>query len=446
MNLNYEDNKLSSTNNKSIIGINYEEEEEEVEEEDNNEYTSIVKKQLKDDTTDSDEYAPIIKNKLDIKIAIIMTILGTGYLFPFESYLMSLDYFSMLYPDKKIYSTFPFLYMGAIAMTFLFFLKFPNFGSHAKRMVFGFGFYILIMITVPLINFTSIGGSFASYIITLILFILTGIVDGFVQGTVYAIAGLFGPQYTQFTQIGVGLAGLIVAITRIISKVSFPHTEHGIKVGSLVYFLVSAFIIFIALLSFLYLLKLPIADELRGGKDKKQIKPKNSAPYRFVFKKNAHLGLMNFFVFLLSMFLFPGIILEIPARNIRSDWFIITILTIHNLFDFIGKSIPIYLHPNGKRIPSTIALWILTLGRFVFVALFFLCIYTKTFMSDAWPIIFVSILAYLNGYICSIVMAEGPRIVKREYKELSGIFMTTCLIIGLTIGSSLNFLVVQLTK
>jgi len=386
-----------------------------------------------------DDYLPIIHDKLDKRIAIIMTILGTGYLFPFESFLMSLDYFSYLYPDMKIYSTFPFVYMGAIALTFLVFLRFPNFSSHKKRMIIGFTFYLFIMVLVPVINLTPIGGSFTSYIITLILMILTGVVDGFVQGTVYAIAGLFGPQYTQFTQIGVGLAGIIVAITRVFCKLVFPQNPQGMKHGSLLYFLISAFVIFIALLSFLYLLKLPIGKNI--AKKKKEIKTKDNIPFKTVFKSNIQLGLINGYIFLISMFLFPGIVLEIPPLTMRADWFIILLLTTYNVFDFFGKTAPIYFHPNGKRIPSRALLWVITIGRSIFVALFFLCVYTKVFKSEAWPVIFLSIFGFTNGYVCSITFAEGPRLVKRDYKELSGIFMTTCLVIGLTIGSTLNFIV-----
>ncbi|EGG24677.1 equilibrative nucleoside transporter family protein [Cavenderia fasciculata] len=418
---------------------------------------SVAKIELEDDREDEgsqDEYLPMMSNQKDIRVAIIMIILGTGYLFPFESFLMSLDYFTVLYPEYKIYSTFPFVYMGAIAITFLFFLKFPNFSSHTKRMVFGFGFYILIMIAVPIINLTSAGGSFTSYIITLVLMILTGVIDGFVQGTVYAIAGLMGPQYTQYTQVGVGLAGIIVSVTRIISKVSFAQTAEGMKQGSLLFFLISAFVILVALGSFLYLLKLPVGINIRNSQLKKpavsspstkQEKSKReSGALRFIFRKNLQLAMMNFYIFVISMFLFPGIVLEIQSYTIRPDWFVIILLTVHNVFDFIGKTVPGFVHRDGK-IPSYPVLWAITLGRSIFVALFFICVYTKTFTSDAWPIVFLIIFGFSNGYVCSIVMSEGPRLVKRDLKELSGIFMTTSLIIGLTIGSTLNFMVIQLT-
>eukprot|EP01133_Synstelium_polycarpum_P017202 gene17202-20501_t len=393
----------------------------------------------KSEKPSEDEYLPIIQNNKDIRIAIIMVILGTGYLMPFECYLLSLDYYTMLYPTYKIYSTFPFVYMGAIAITFLFFLKFPNFSSHSRRMFFGFSFYIAIMVVVPIINMTKIAGSIESYIITLLLIIITGVVDGFVQGTVYSIAGLFGPQYTIFTQIGVGLAGIIVAIVKIISKVSFPYTVEGQKKASLLFFLIAAFILLFCLLSFVYLMKLPIGHNLRKRQEAQINKPK--IPLKPVIKANLQLGLMNMYIFLVSMYLFPGVVMEIPPYSIRPDWFMVVLTTTYNVFDFIGKSIPIFFHKDGKNIPSNLILWAITIGRTVFFALFYLCVYTHVFKHAAWPITFLVIFGFSNGYVCSILMAEGPRIVKTDYKELSGLFMTTCLIIGLTIGSTLNFMV-----
>eukprot|EP01132_Coremiostelium_polycephalum_P006013 gene6013-7491_t len=326
-------------------------------EEYNNSTTAIIH-----DGHNDDEFSPIINDKIDIRISIIMAILGNGYLLPFESFLMSLDYFSYLYPNYSVNSTFPFVYMGAIAITFLLFFRFPTFASYTNRMY-------LLLIYPQLV-------ALSHHILTILLLVATGVVDGIVQGTVYAIAGLFGPRYTQSTQIGVGAAGIIVAITRIISKVSFPHTETGLKYGCLLYFLLSAVVVLISLLAYLYLLKFPVAQSLREN-------------------------------------------------------------TTFNLFDFIGKTIPIYFHPNGKRIPPKWVLWSIVFGRTIFIAIFFIDVYqTSVFNSDAWPIIFMAIFAITNGYIGAVVMSEGPRLVKREYKELS----------GLTFGSAFNLLIVQLTN
>ncbi|GAM23167.1 hypothetical protein SAMD00019534_063420 [Acytostelium subglobosum LB1] len=390
---------------------------------------------------DDDEYKPIIDQKLDVKVAIIMVLLGTGYLFPFESYLLSMDYFTVLYPKYNIYSSFPFIYMGAICITFLFFLKFPNFSSHKRRMIFGFLFYALIMILVPVVNLTGIRGSVESYVITLILITITGVVDGFVQGTIYAIAGLMGPRYTLFTQTGVGLAGIIVVITRTISKAALPHD--GEK-NVLMFFLISASIVLICLGSFLYLLTLPVAKQLhirqsdQAAQEEEEEKPK--AKLWPIVRVTWQLGMMNFFIFLLSMFIFPGVVLRITTTQMDGGWFAITLQATYNLFDFIGKTCPVFIHEDGKRIPSYPVLWAITIGRYIFVALFFLCVYTEIFKNIAWPIVFLVIFSFTNGYTCSIVMSEGPRIVKRDQKERAGVFMTTMLIIGLTLGSVANFI------
>ncbi|EFA85029.1 equilibrative nucleoside transporter family protein [Heterostelium album PN500] len=391
---------------------------------------------IKNSKENDDEYKPIIHEKLDIKVAIIMVILGTGYLFPFESYLLSMDYFTILYPQFNIYSSFPFIYMGAICITFLFFLKFPNFSSHKRRMLFGFSFYALIMVLVPIVNLTSIAGTTTAYIITLLLITATGVVDGFVQGTIYAIAGIMGPRYTLFTQTGVGLAGIIVVVTRTISKVSVPGSgKHGV----LMFFLISATIILFCLLSFVYLLRLPIAKVLiQSSSDREEEKPKIAL--KPIVKATYQLGMMNFWIFFISMFIFPGVVLRISTTEMDGGWFAITLQATYNLFDFIGKTIPVFIHPDGKNVPSYLFLWILTIGRTVFVALFFLCVYTQVFNHIAWPIVFLIIFSFTNGYLCSVVVSEGPRKVKRDQKELAGIFMTTTLILGLTLGSVVNFI------
>ncbi|KYR00460.1 equilibrative nucleoside transporter (ENT) family protein [Tieghemostelium lacteum] len=453
--------ELSTLNNLTVDSKLLEEEEVDMLEENLPKPISIQNESLKPPLLldDEDSNKPYLTKTIDRKIATIMVVIGTAYLFPFESYLMSLDYFSMLYPDKKIYSSFPFVYMAAIMVTFLIFLRIPYLLSHSKMMIIGFSFYIVLLILVPVINITpGIRGTETSYTVTLVLFILTGVADGFVQGTIYSIAGAFGPAYTQFTQIGVGLAGIIVIITRIISKVSFPFTPEGLRHGCLLYFLLSATIILISLLSFLSLIRIPsIGTYLTQSRSKNKENTStlsdsqvnsswspNKEGYKNVFKANYQMGIINIILFVVSGAAFPGLIFEMSSTSIRYDWYVILVMAVNNIFDFIGKSFPSYLHNNGKRLPSLPVLWTITIARGLFILFFFLIIYKLAFTNLAWILIFISIFGFTNGYICSIVMTEGPRAVSREYKELSALFMTTCLIVGITVGNSLNFMAVHL--
>ena len=71
--------------------------------------------------------------------------------------------------------------------------------------------------------------------------------------------------------------------------------------------------------------------------------------------------------------------------------------------------------------------------------LFFLCVKPKVITSDAFPMIFISIFAFTNGYCGTIAMMSAPTKVKPLERETTGILMTFFLIFGLATGSMIAF-------
>jgi hypothetical protein len=73
---------------------------------------------------------------------------------------------------------------------------------------------------------------------------------------------------------------------------------------------------------------------------------------------------------------------------------------------------------------------------------------TPAFTSDAWPIIFMLLMALSNGYLSSICMMYGPTLVQPESMATAGTMMvcylssippSLCLCIWLHLASRLSF-------
>ena len=60
-------------------------------------------------------------------------------------------------------------------------------------------------------------------------------------------------------------------------------------------------------------------------------------------------------------------------------------------------------------------------------------------MHDVWPVIFNVLFAVSNGYLGSICMMTGPKLVRLEYAETAGTMMGLFLNIGLISGALASF-------
>ncbi|KAN0028861.1 hypothetical protein ACTFIV_010725 [Dictyostelium citrinum] len=397
-------------------------------------------------------------NKIDLKIGFLIFILGMGNMLPFQTFLASLDYLDSIFPQYKMASTFPFIYMVVVCLTFIVLLRFQNqFKSHLI-ISSGFPAYMSLMILTPIVIISS-NKPITTYLIILLFMGLCAIIDGLCQGTIFSYASKFGPQYSLMAQTGTGFASVVVVITRLICKLSFSSDNNGKKIGSIVYFVISAIIILIAILTFFYSLKIEkIRKILMNNNNKKNnnnnnnnnnntnqvennnlTNEKEKHPFKKVFKKTYGFGFIVFFNFFIVLFLFPGIIVKIKSlHGIRSDWWIFIMISVYSISDCIGKLLFSIFH--WISVPLKL-IWSILIGKTIFVLLFFLCIYNDRFNHEPMVLIFLIIFAFLSGGIVSYGVSEGPKKVEEKFKPTCSVFLSLSLNFGLMLGSSLNLLV-----
>ncbi|EGC29161.1 hypothetical protein DICPUDRAFT_93198 [Dictyostelium purpureum] len=426
-----------------------------------NEIFSSSSLHIKEDEVDrDDDYNPVLGDDIDFKTGSILIVLTIALLFPYQSFLSALDYFAIIYPDLYSSSTIPFVYMVMLTIAFIVVLRFSNKINHKYNILFGFMVFVVTMIIIPLLNLTKVGGSFGSYIVTVVLIGVASFFDGLVQTSVYAIAGLFGPQYSISCQVGNGLSGVIVIVIRIIIKLSFKDQDQGNKIGVIVFFSVGVVFIIFAGLLFIHLLRSPLGEIIMKKNKKKDIELKNNevdntfsqnadiktvnpSPLRYVWNNNYQYFIPVSFIFILTLLLFPSIIMQIPLKSIPKDWSMVAVIAVFNLFDFVGKSVPLFYKRKNYSLKL---IWFLSFSRTIFIILFFISIYIKSFRDVSMVFIFIAIFAFTNGYTASICMAEAPKRVLLNYKELSSIFISFGIDLGLLMGAVLNLILTLLLK
>ena len=221
-------------------------------------------------------------------------------------------------------------------------------------------------------------------------------------------------------------------------------------VSSEFYFAFAAFVLFLGILAFLFLLRLPItkyymntnitsaSDQLTPTIELQSIdtnvqgnifpmdtiflhinadsewRKQIDISYRVIYKKIWGAPFMEFLNYTLTLFFIPGVVTIIPSTKGDWSWFpvilIISLLieyklslyvlnlrfySLFNIFDFVGKALPKwFFHTMTDK-----TLFILTGLRVIFLPLLWFCIKPRLFNHDAFPIIFVVLLSISNG-IC----------------------------------------------
>nr|XP_046224420.1 equilibrative nucleoside transporter 1-like isoform X1 [Oncorhynchus gorbuscha] len=110
--------------------------------------------------------------------------------------------------------------------------------------------------------------------------------------------------------------------------------------------------------------------------------------------------------------------------------------------DWAGRSLTaVCMWPgkDSKLVP------IFMVARVIFVPLFMLCNVQPrynlpvVFQHDAWFIVFMILFAFSSGYLASLCMCFGPKLVAPHEAETAGAIMAFFLSLGLALGASFSF-------
>ncbi|XP_066548891.1 equilibrative nucleoside transporter 3 isoform X2 [Amia ocellicauda] len=274
-------------------------------------------------------------------------------------------------------------------------------------------------------------------------------------GSVFGVTGRFPMRISQALISGQAMGGTLSAVASVIDLAA----AHDVTDSALAYFLTAD--VFIVLCIGMYLL-LPHLHYSRyymlappgGGADGEQLAGGTVPPLRPILKKTAVLGLCVFYVFFVSIVVFPAVSSGIQSvhRDSGSPWtgkyFVpLTSFLLYNMADFCGRQATAWVQAPG---PRSRLLPVLVLLRTLLVPLFVFCNYqprgrlhTVLFAQDAYPVVFISLLGLSNGYLGTLPMIYGPKVVPRELAEPAGVLMSFFLTLGLATGSAFSVLLVH---
>ncbi|XP_042674836.1 equilibrative nucleoside transporter 3 [Centrocercus urophasianus] len=200
----------------------------------------------------------------------------------------------------------------------------------------------------------------------------------------------------------------------------------------------------------------PMEDEAEpGGPEHSLPQSTTIPPLRPILHKTAALGFCLFYVFFVSIIIFPSLSSSIQSVHQTSGnlwatkYFVpLTSFLLYNFADWCGRQITTWIQAPG---PNSRLLPVLVLLRTIFLPLFILSNYqprahirTVLFNRDIYPVVFTTLLGLSNGYLGTLALIYGPKIVSKELAEAAGVVMSFYLVLGLAMGSACSVLVVHL--
>ncbi|XP_051504692.1 equilibrative nucleoside transporter 3-like [Myxocyprinus asiaticus] len=280
-------------------------------------------------------------------------------------------------------------------------------------------------------------------------------------GSVFGISGHFPMRISQALISGQAMGGTLSAVASIVDLAAASDVSNS----ALFYFLTAD--VFTLLCIFMYLLLprlaysryyLEVASIPCSGSNSHNSSsdPTNASvpPLMPILKKTWVLGLCVFYVFFISIMIFPAVSSGIQSVNkdsgnpLTSTYFVpVTSFLLYNVADFCGRQVTAWLQVPG---PTSRKLPLLVLLRTVFVPLFMLCNYQPRyhlhnvpFAHDLFPVVFICLLGISNGYLGTLPMIYGPKVVPRELAEPAGVIMSFFLTLGLAVGSAFSVALVH---
>ncbi|XP_042358430.1 equilibrative nucleoside transporter 3 [Plectropomus leopardus] len=283
------------------------------------------------------------------------------------------------------------------------------------------------------------------------------------SGSVFGISGHFPMRISQALISGQAMGGTLSAVASILDLA----LANDVADSALAYFLTADVFILLCIITYLLLPKLAYSRHYmlagmctssgvmsEGGSAGGTGSRVSVPPLQPILRKTWVLGLSVFYVFFISIMVFPAVSSGIQSVNKDSGspwtttYFVpLTSFFLYNLADFCGRQATAWLQVPG---PTSRVLPVLVVCRSVMVPFLMFCNYqprdhlhTVLFAHDAYPVVFNCLLGLTNGYLGTLPMIYGPKVVPRELAEATGVVMSFFLTLGLAVGSAFSVLIVH---
>uniref|UniRef100_H0X5R8 Solute carrier family 29 member 3 n=1 Tax=Otolemur garnettii TaxID=30611 RepID=H0X5R8_OTOGA len=324
----------------------------------------------------------------------------------------------------------------------------------------------MVMIVLVKVDTSSWTGGF--FVVTIVCMVILSSASTVLNSSIYGMSGSFPMRNSQALLSGGAMGGTISAVALLVDLAA----SSDVRDSALAFFLTAAIFLALCMGLFLLLPRLEYARyymrpvcPARGFSGEEELPRDNlssplvapgpseshAPPLRPILKTTANLGFCVLYIFFISSLIYPAICTNIESlhKGSGSLWTTkfftpLTTFLLYNFADLCGRQLTAWIQmpgPKSKVLPGLVLL------RTCLVPLFVFSNYQPrdhlqivVFKSDVFPIIFCSLLGLSNGYLSTLALIYGPKIVPRELAEATGVVLSFYINVGLLLGSACSSL------
>ena len=420
-----------------------------------------------------------------LEMKIFFIIFGIGSLLAWNAILSDISFFIFYQGKYDPPTSFAFFnFFLNIAFQFVMIWN-KQLISFKTQLLFGLIASIITLVALPIVVSSFEKNSLKGFIITGVIVVFQGLVNAFCCNGFYALVSFFPIEQIIALSSGQGISGILMNVIEyvILASINTGDEAKNHKIGAVIFFSISGFILLINLVILLFAFKTEyfqfylsktkdfntnnntiegkirnegITTRSTGGNEKEEkltenekeeklmenatpiVKERHEVNFCELFFLLYDVDLLSCYIYIVTFALFPSV--SISQRLFDFDKYRqITIITIYNVFDTVGRSVV------SKIKPTKILSYIVICGRSIllFTLIFNHYLDMKADTHTIYSICLmlnVSILALTNGIGTSLTFGLAPTLVPDELKGRAGGSIGFFNILGIFLGTCLAFL------
>uniref|UniRef100_A0A7N0TJB4 Equilibrative nucleoside transporter n=1 Tax=Kalanchoe fedtschenkoi TaxID=63787 RepID=A0A7N0TJB4_KALFE len=393
-------------------------------------------------------------------LMILCWLLGTGSLFPWNSMLNVIDFYTDLFPKYHPSRVLSVVYSPIAFATLAVMVCFESSINTRRRNLTGYTIYFVVSVFILVLE-TSMSrrGGLGNFIGVCFSSGAIGYADAHVAGGMIGELAFMQPEFTQSFLAGMAASGALTSGLRLVTKAAFKNAKTGMRTGALTFFALSAgFNLFCVLLYAFVFPKLPLVKHYRlkaaseGSKtvladlaaagiraqtqneDEARVTKDDRLSVIQLLVENLDYGFDTFLVSTVTLSIFPGFLFEDTGHHSLGSWYALILIAVYNLWDLIGRYVPLI---KFMSIESRKVVLALVCSRLLFVPAFY---FTAKYGAQGWMIFLTSFLGITNGYFSVCIFTAAPKGYIGPEQNALGNLLCLCLQGGIFIGIALDWL------
>ena len=407
------------------------------------------------------------------KMEVCFVIFGVGSLLAWNAILSDISFFINYQGDYDPSTSFSFCNFALNIVFQLIMIWKKQLLSYKVQLTIGIIASIISLLALPFVVISFEKNSLTGFILTAAIILFQGLVNAFCSSGFFGLASFFPKEMIISLSTGQGVSGILMNIIGyiVIAAVNTGNKDDDEQLGAIIYFSISGLILLITLVTLLFAFRTDyfryylgktkdfnkidstiesldnqgITTRSTAGQnnddvliEKNEPEKKEEITFNQLFKKLYEIDLLSCYIYIITFALFPSV--SISQRLFKTGRYrAITIITIYNIGDTIGRSIS-----SGFKFTKLLA-YIVIVGRSILVPTLILNFYfdmklgMNENLSSILLIVNVVLLSVTNGIATTICLGLAPTMVPGSMKGRAGSSISFFNILGIFLGTVVAF-------